>query len=180
MTRKKKKTNLEDRLLNEIRDTLSATTSQDEIYRTFSNPKLKAKAIKAEVALVKEYSLNRLQSEYANLLLLNKLLNADNTSLNNRLKFIQNSLKTYTHAKSMPRRLGGKLRHQKTSQYKEIAFRKYKELYEKNGKFCYNKTLLKALNLDEEISKEAIPWNIETLATWVTEFKRALIKEGVS
>ena len=176
MTIKQKKLNLEDRLLNEIRDTLSATTSQDEIYRIFSNPKLKAKAIKAEIALLKEYSLNKLQSEYANLLLLNKLLNADNSSLNKRIKFIQNSLKSYANAKSIPRRLGGKLRHQKTSEYKEIAFIKYKELYKKNSKFCYNKTLLKALNLDEEILKKEIPWNIDTLGTWVTEFKKLLAK----
>jgi hypothetical protein len=176
MTSKQKKVNLEDRLLNEIRDTLSVSTSQDEIYRTFSNPKLKAKAIKAEIASLEEYPLDRLRSEYANLLLLNKLLNADNSSLSKKIKFIQNSLKSYAIAKSIPKKLGGKLRHQKTSEYKEIAFIKFKELYKKNGKFCYNKTLLQALNSDEEISKREIPWNIETLKTWITEFKKKIMK----
>jgi hypothetical protein len=176
MTSKQKKVNLEDRLLNEIRDTLSAGTSQDEIYRTFSNQKLKAEAIKAEIASLKEYSLDKLKGEYANLLLFNKLLSADNSCLSKKIKFIQNSLKSYAIAKSIPKKLGGKLRHQKTSQYKEIAFIKFKELYKKNGKFCYNKTLLQALESDEEISKNAIPWNIETLKTWIAEFKKVLIK----
>ncbi len=176
MTTKEKKVNLEDRLLNEIRDTLSATTSQDEIYRIFSNPKLKAEAIKAEIATLKEFSLSKLQSEYANLLLLNKLLDAENSSLRKRIKFIQNSLKSYVNTKSIPKKLGGKLRHQKTSEYKEIAFAKFKELYEKSGNFCYNKTLLQALNSDEEISKKEIPWNIETLKTWIPGFKKILSK----
>lgn len=176
MTSKHKKVNLEDRLLNEIRDTLSASTNQDEIYRTFSNPKQKAKAVKAEIDSLGGYSLDKLQSEYANILLHNKLLNADNSSLIKKIKFIQNSLKSYAIAKSLPKKLGGKLRHQKTSQYKEIAFIKFKELYKKNGQFCYNKTLLKALNSDEEIAKNKIPWNIETLKTWITEFKKTLIK----
>jgi hypothetical protein len=171
MTSKQKIVNLEDRLLNEIRNTLSASTSQDEIYRTFSNQRLKAKAIKAEIASLEEYSLDKLKGEYANLLLLNKLLSADNSCLSKKIEFIQNSLKTYANAKSIPKKLGGKLRHQKTSEYKEIAFAKFKDLYKMNGKFCYNKTLLQALNSDKEIAKKEIPWNIETLKTWISKFK---------
>ena len=176
MTTKQKKVNLEDKLLNEIRDTLSANTSQDEIYRIFSSRKLKVKAIKDEISKIEEYSLAKLQSEFANLILLHKLLNADNTSLFKKIEFIQNSLKTYIKAKSIPRKLGAKIRHQKTAGYKEIAFIKFQELYEKNGKFCSYKILLKALNSDEEILKKEIPWNIETLKTWVTEFKKLLTK----
>ena len=33
---------------------------------------------------------------------------------------------------------------------------------------------------DSEISKREIPWNLETLKTWITEFKKRIMKKDVS
>lgn len=173
-----KKMNLEDKLLEEIRYSLSGNTSQDEIYITLSNELLKEKAIKAEIENISHMEVSQLCQKLAEITLVNKLLLADNTSMQRKLDLIELKIKTYINTRSLPRVIGGKERHKVTAEYKEIAFTKYCELTNNGLKSCYYKTLWKALESDDRLLGREIPWNEHTLKTWCTEFKKRLLKEA--